>query len=105
MKRKAGAQRLGEVLADLLEVESLAGRLKHLELYSAWEEVVGPAINPHTRVAGFAHHKLYVDVDSAAHLHELRSFRKQQILRELRSKVPGILVREIVFRPAPLDRS
>jgi len=105
MSKKAGAQRLGEVLADFLETNGLASKLKHLELYSAWEEVAGPATLPHTRVAGFAHHKLYVDVDSASHLHELRSFRKQQMLKDLRDKVPGILVREIVFRPAPLHRS
>ncbi len=105
MNRKSGAQRIGEVLAGFLEREGLASRLKHLEIYSAWEEVAGPGTLPHTRVAGFAHHKLYVDVDSASHLHELRSFRKQQLLKELRDKVPGVLVREIIFRPAPLHRS
>ncbi len=105
MNRKAGAQRLGEILADLMEAKGLASRLKHLELYGAWEEVAGPACLAHTRVAGFAHHKLYIDVDSAAHLHELQCFRRRQLLKAIQSRVPGILVRDIVFRPAPLNRS
>ena len=103
MKQKAGPQRLGEVLSAFLDAEGLAGRLKHLEVYSAWEEIVGPGILPHTRIAGLAHQKLYVDVDSSAQLHELRTFHKKQILRDLHMRVPGILVRDIVFRPAARD--
>ncbi|HUT33457.1 MAG TPA: DUF721 domain-containing protein [Planctomycetota bacterium] len=104
MKRKAGAERIGDILSGFLDVGGLAGRLKHLEVYSAWEDIVGPEILPHTRVAGLAHYKLYVDVDSAAHLHELRTFHKGGLLKELRSRVPGVLIRDIVFRPAPPHR-
>jgi predicted nucleic acid-binding Zn ribbon protein len=104
MTRKAGPQRLGEILSGFLNVEGLAAKLKHLEVYGAWEEIVGPAILPHTRIAGLAHHKLYVDVDSATQLHELRSFHKNQLLKDLRARVPQVLIRDIVFRPASPDR-
>lgn len=104
MKKPAGPQRLGEILNNFLECKGLTNRLKHLELYGAWEEIVGPGILPHTRVAGFAHHKLYVDVDSAAHLHELQTFHKTELLRELRSRVPGTRVLDIVFRPSAMPR-
>lgn len=106
MSTKPGLQRLGEVLSDFFEAKGLTGRLKHLEVYSAWEEVVGPAMSPHTRIAGLAKHKLYVEVDSAAHLHELRTFHKKQLLQELQARVPSILVRDIIFRlSAPGGRS
>jgi len=104
MKRKAGPQRVGEILSDFLETSGLAGKLKHLEVYGAWEETVGPGILPHTRVAGFAHHKLYVDVDSASHLHELRTFHKGQLLKELQGRVANLLIQDIVFRPAAQRR-
>ncbi len=104
MKKQAGPQRLGEILSNFLESNGLAARLKHLELYGAWEEIVGPGVLPHTRVAGFAHHKLYVEVDSAAHLHELQTFHKQELLKELQSRVPGTRVLDIVFRPSAMPR-
>jgi predicted nucleic acid-binding Zn ribbon protein len=100
MSKQRGPQKLGEILRDFIESKGLADKLKHLEVYSVWEEIVGPAILPHTRVAGLAHHKLYVEVDSAAHLHELRTFHKREILKELKARLAGILIQDIVFRPA-----
>ena len=105
MSKQAGPERISEILRDFLEAKGLATRLKHLEIHAAWEEVVGPAVLPHTRVAGFASHKLYVDVDSAPHMHELRTFYKGQILTDLRERVPNILINDIVFRPGSIGRS
>ena len=97
--------RLGEVLRDFFQATGLADKLKHLEAYHVWEEVVGPAIARHTRIAGLARHKLYVDVDSAAHLQELRTFGKSRILADFRERLPGLLIQDIVFRPGPLNRT
>ena len=103
MSKQQGPERIGTILRDWLETSGLGNKLKHGDLYAAWEEVVGPAIRRHTRIAGIAHHKLYVNVDSAAHLQELRNFYKAQLLRDLRASVPGVLIQDIVFRAAPLD--
>jgi predicted nucleic acid-binding Zn ribbon protein len=105
MSKGQEPQRLGAILRDFFETSGLAGRLKHLEVYGVWEEIVGPAIARHARIAGFARHKLYVDVDSAAHLQELRTFSKDKILADMRERLPGVLVQDIVFRPAPAIRS
>jgi predicted nucleic acid-binding Zn ribbon protein len=105
MSPSKGPQRLGEILRDFFERSGLSHRLEHLELYGVWEQVVGPDIARRTRVAGFKSHKLYVDVDSAAHLHELRTFGKEKILADLRDHLPSLLVQDIVFRPGPPKRS
>ena len=105
MSREAGPERIGEILRDFLDTKGIAARLRHLEVYSAWEEVVGPTVLAHTRVAGFNRRKLYIDVDSATHMHELRTFYKSQILTDLREKLPKILVDDIVFRPGSVGRS
>jgi predicted nucleic acid-binding Zn ribbon protein len=105
MSRQPGPQRIGDVLRDFLAASGLDSPLKHLEVYCAWEEVVGPGLAPHTRIAGFTRHKLYVEVDSTAHLHELRTFYKSKILADLQEKVPTILIQDIVFRPAGLPRT
>lgn len=103
MSKQQGPEKIGTILRDWFETSGLGNTLKHLDIYAAWEEVVGPAIRRHTRIAGLAHHKLYVNVDSAAHLQELRSFYKGQLLRDLKASVPGVLIHDIVFRAAPLD--
>ena len=105
MTRQAGPQKIGDVLRNFMEVSGLGSSLKHLEVYCAWEEIVGPGIMPHTRVAGFTRHKLYIDVDSAAHLHELRTFYKSKILHDLKQRLPNVLVQDIVFRPASIPRT
>ena len=105
MSRKFGPQRLGEVLSHFFGAKGLSSRIKHLEVYGAWEEIVGPGMLPHTRIAGLAKHKLYVDVDSATHLHELRTFHRKQLLEELHARVPGVLIQDLVFRLSPPNRS
>jgi len=105
MNRQPGPEKIGDVLRSFLESRGLANNLKHLEVYSAWEEVVGPVVLAHARVAGFQRHKLYIDVSSSAHMHELRTFYKPQILKDLRAKLPTIFIQDIVFRPAPIGRS
>jgi len=100
MKREPGPQAIGEILSAFLQQGGLAQKLKHLEIYDAWGQVVGPAILPHTRIAGFAQNKLYVQVDSAAHMQELQTFYKKQILQALQARVPRVRILDIVFRPA-----
>ena len=105
MSRKAGPEKLGDILQDFLQTSGLAQKLKHLEVYQAWEETVGPAVAARTRVMGFAHHKLYVEVSSAARRHELATFFKKQIVQDLREKLPGVLIQDIVFRPGSTHRT
>jgi predicted nucleic acid-binding Zn ribbon protein len=105
MGTNVNPQKIGDILRDFLEASGLSSKLKHLEVYSAWDEVAGPGLSPHTRVAGFTHHRLYIDVDSSAHMHELQTFYKQRLLDDLREKLPNILIQDLVFRPAPLSRS
>jgi hypothetical protein len=105
MNRAAKPEKIGDILRDFLHATGLTNQLKHLELYSAWEEVVGAQLAPHTRIAGYKQHKLYIEVDSAAHLQELATFYKPHLLRDLRERLPDILVRDLVFRPAPVNRT
>jgi len=100
MSRRPGPEKLGDLLRDFLETSGLGHTIKHVEVHAAWQEVVGPVIASHTRVSGLAHHKLYVDVDSASHRHELTTFYKKQLLEGLRQQLPALRIHDIVFRPA-----
>ena len=99
MSSDGGPERLGAVLRDFLESTGLAARLQYLELYAAWEEIVGPELRAHTRVVGVVRHKVHVEVDSAAHLHELRTFHARTLLDELRKRVPTLHLAGLVFKP------
>lgn len=105
MNRRSGPEQLGDILRDFLETSGLAHKLKHLEIYGAWEEAVGPEIAAQTRIAGFVRHKLYVEVTSAARRHELTMFYKQRILEALRQQLPNVRIQDVVFRPASAERS
>jgi len=105
MSKKAGPEKLGDILDSFLRTSGLAQKLKHLEVYRAWEEVVGPDVAAATRVMGFAQHKIYVEVRSAARRHELATFFKKRILADLREKLPNILIQDIVFRPGSIHRT
>jgi len=99
MNAQTGPQPIGKILRDFFQTSGLASRLRYLELYTVWEEVVGPELRTHTRVAGFANHKVHVEVDSAAHLHELRSFYSESLLKELRARLPALRIAGLVFKP------
>ena len=101
MTTDGGPQRIGAILRDLFESSGLATRLKYLELYAAWEELVGPELRAHTRVVGVVRHRVHVEVDSAAHLHELRTFHAQTLLDELRKRLPTLHLAGLVFKPGP----
>jgi hypothetical protein len=105
MNRRPGPEKIGDILRDFLETSGLGHKLKHLEVYRAWEQVVGSEIAAHTRIVGFTHHRLYVEVDSAARRHELSSFYRKQILEGLHQHLPDIRIQDILFRPASGPRS
>jgi hypothetical protein len=102
-KRKP--ERIGDVLRDYLRSSGLARSLQHADIYSVWDEIVGGELRAHTRVAGFKRYRLYVDVDSAAHRQELATFHKPHLLEDLRARLPKIRIEDIVFRPAPVNRT
>jgi len=98
-------ERIGGVLKNYLRASGLEHKLKNAEIYGVWDEVIGAELRTHTRVSGFKQYKVYVDVDSAAHRQELATYHKQQLLEDLRARLPNIRIEDIVFRPAPLNRT
>jgi len=104
MNAQNGPQPIAKILRDLFQISGLASRLKYLELYTAWEEIVGSEVRAHARIAGFANHKVHIEVDSAAHLQELRSFYAETLLEELRARLPALHIAALVFKPGPTRR-
>jgi predicted nucleic acid-binding Zn ribbon protein len=98
-KRRGGLTDLSTALEALLRSHGVAERLRNIDVYPAWREVVGEDTAGHTRILSFQKGVLRVAVSSAPLLAELKTFR----LKEIRDGLDGILgpgkVREIRLGP------
>ena len=64
----------------------------------AWPEVVGPAVAARTRVASVEEGRIRVEVESAALRHDLATFRRAEVLKGLRERLPDLRIREVSYR-------
>lgn len=88
---------LGEAIRQFIEREGLLSRRPGDALSTAWKEVAGEGISSHTRVCALKSGILQVEVDSAPLLHELDSFRKNELLEALKRACPRSDLRGLRF--------
>jgi predicted nucleic acid-binding Zn ribbon protein len=89
---------IGELIQPLLKELKIVGRRVGKELHRVWLETAGPDLAHRTRLVSLRSGKLVVEVDSAALLQELQSFRAPELLARLRDLMPNPPVNEIRFR-------
>ena len=89
---------LSGVLKGLVKETGLAKALKHRELLSLWRDIVGEEGYKHTRVVELKKGCLSIEVESAALLHHLANFCKEDILRELQTRYKSAFVTNIKFK-------
>ena len=93
-----GPEPLGEILSRLFAARGWGRRQGQLRLERAWEEAVGTAHAPCTRVAGLRRGVLEVEVNNGVLLQELAHFHKRRLLAELRQRLPGTTLTDLRFR-------
>lgn len=98
VRRGGEPERLGEILARVIEDTRLFSRREQEDLVGAWRDVAGPDIAVHTTVRTFKAGVLTVAVDSAPLLQELTVFMREELLRGLRERLGGIHVEDLRFR-------
>lgn len=69
---------LGEALTAFLRESGLSRGLARAEVFAAWDRSLGPRGAPHARPVAFEGGELRVEVDSAAHMHELQNFTAER---------------------------
>jgi len=90
-------QRLGAVLADLVERFGYRERLDAARAVEAWPEVVGPAIAGVTEQVWMRHGALHVKIRSAAWRHQLQ-FQRQAWRDRMNAHLGREVVDEVIFR-------
>ena len=93
-------QPLGDSLETFLRESGLRFMLKHPELHTVWEEVVGPEIAAHTRVSAFRGGTFEVAVDSSTLMHEIQ-FHRAALLQDLRERIRRPFIARIRFVVRP----
>ena len=86
---RGGAKRFGDVMKKLLRAKRFYQKSKYGPLVTAWEEVAGEEIASCTRIAGYEHGRLTIQVDSSVLMQELSGFLKSALLQELRRTPAG----------------
>jgi predicted nucleic acid-binding Zn ribbon protein len=98
MTRRGSTERLGDIVAALLQKRSYARPLGLATLAEAWRRAVGERIATRTRVAAFRDGTLTVEVASSAQRYELEAFQSQKLLAALQADQAIAPVRKLVFR-------
>jgi hypothetical protein len=90
-------ERLGKLVAEVVELAGLSRPMLLAELDRAWREVAGEQAGAGTVVKGFRAGTLHVQVDSPARRWELESFHRPRLLEGLREKLPRLYLKELRF--------
>ena len=90
-------QRLGSVLADLVDRYGYRERLDAARAVEAWPEGAGETLAGVTDQVWMRHGVLHIKVKSAAWRHQLQ-FQRQQWRDRLNEHLSGPVVDEVVFR-------
>lgn len=102
MSRRGGTDRLGDVLASLLQKRSWGRPLELQAWREAWARAAGERLAGRSRVAGFRDGTLTIEVPSAAQRYELEAFHGGELLARLRADPTAASVRKLAFRVGTL---
>lgn len=90
-------QRLGNVLADLVDQYGYRDRLDAARAVEAWDALAGPAILGVTQQVWMREGTLFVKVTSSAWRHQLQ-FQREAWRTRLNDALGREVVREVAFR-------
>ena len=98
MNGRGGTDRLGDVLARLLQKRGYGRPLALQSWREAWTRAAGPRLAARSRVTGYRDGTLTLEVASAAQRYELESFLGNELLGRLQKDAAAAGVRRLVFR-------
>lgn len=96
--RHSGVAPLGAALQAYLRASGIGPRIHESKIHRAWIEAIGPDLARHARPVRFQHGELLVQVDSSAHLGELRSFTGEHYRNQANRILQGERIERVVFK-------
>jgi predicted nucleic acid-binding Zn ribbon protein len=89
---------LGDALRRFLRASGLSEHARHFTIFAAWDEVLGVQLARRARPVAFQAGTLSIEVESAAHLHELQNFTGEQYRSLANTRLGKTEIRKVVFR-------
>jgi predicted nucleic acid-binding Zn ribbon protein len=91
-------QATAELLPKMMQRLGLQDRLQESEIMEAWSQMVGEFISTHSTPVALREGVLYVRVLQPALHYELEQVSKIDILRKLKRRFGGKIIRDVRFR-------
>jgi len=88
---------IARALDGFLAATGLSERLRHSAVLRAWSEALG-ALSPHARAVRFARGELFVEIDSATHMHELANFTGETFREHANARLGSEQIRRVHFQ-------
>jgi hypothetical protein len=98
MVRRGGTEKIGDVIAGLLQRRGYARPLALAGFRDAWNRAAGERLAGRSRVSAFRDGTLTIEVTSSAQRYELEAFSARQLLVALQGDNSIPTVRKLVFR-------
>lgn len=98
--RSGGTHSVGQILPGLLDKLGVFGGIREQRAVEAWAEAAGPEILSRARAAQLRGGTLFVEVDSAAMLQEMRNFTGESHRRRANEILGSAVILKIVYRHA-----
>jgi hypothetical protein len=97
-RRNGGPAPIQEALASLMREAGIRAQRPDLRVFAAWEESAGPALAKRAVPVRFARGELTVEIESAAHLHELKAFTGELVRANVNRRLGSETVRRVVYK-------
>jgi hypothetical protein len=99
---RRGVASMQDAMRAFLRDSGLAKQMRQWPVYEAWMHVVGRDIARRAKPVQFIRGELCIEVDSAAHLHELMNFTGERYRElanaHLRERIGKQEIQRVVFR-------
>jgi hypothetical protein len=89
---------MNDAMRGFLRDSGLAAQMRYWPVFEAWSRVVGHDIARRARPVRFARGELCVEVESAAHLHELANFSGERFRDLANAHLGKPEIQRVVFR-------
>lgn len=89
---------MGEALSTYMRTSGLDRKVGDLAVFQAWTDSAGEALSTRAKPVRFRMAILTVEVESAAHFHELANFKGEQLRRLVNRQLGSSRVRRIDFK-------
>lgn len=76
----------------------IGARTRQAPVYAAWSRALGSELARRARPVRFSRGELVVEVESAAHFHELSNFTGEQYRKLANDDLGGEEIRKVVFK-------